>query len=74
MKTWIKGGLWGLGILISLAIILEIMNVTNNDWGDIYLATSIMLGWFFILLIPVFILGSIIGLIVDKIKSRKIKR
>ena len=73
MKTWIKGGLWGLGIGIIL-LLVEFF-AFGQPFISLLIATPLLLLglpiWPLWLVISFFIIGAIIGLIVGKIKARK---
>lgn len=76
MKVWIKGGLWGIGI-DTLIIILS--NLSAQIRAASPLGLFGVLGFFggpFVLLFSILILpvlGIIIGIIIDKVKSKKSK-
>jgi len=74
MKTWLKGGIIGIILLIVFLIILD--SSTCNQMA--YDSSECSMGTFylgFFLAIPVFLIsslvGTIIGLIIGKFKNKK---
>lgn len=83
MKTWIKGGLWGLGLSLFLGVILFFLLLSNQGiaWGGsgkdffnespfIFIQNILILTSIFFT-IPLVIIGVIIGIIQDLFRGKK---
>jgi hypothetical protein len=76
MKNWLKGGIWGIFILAILSLInpLLIFNnsfVTMVEYFGGTINTADILFSIFSILFDGFILGAIVGLIIEKGKNRR---
>lgn len=83
MKSWLKGGLLGAGIYLVLFIILLVIDdlglitaiISPGTWFIIGISgVSANIKYFLQFIISIigwFILGSLIGFIIGKIKSKK---
>lgn len=68
MKAWIKGGLWGIGIFILLYIVTS-TPLAGSDYKEFF---YLPLQYALIALLIFFIIGAVIGLIIGKVKEKKI--
>ncbi len=64
MKSWLKGGLWGL----LVHVVLQIYGYFSSSPEGRLLAFELVLVF---TLIPLFVLGALIGWIIGRIKHKK---